>query len=154
MVPARAGTIWLCTGCKCVAVPPGISASGKGRGLGGSLPFDLLQLPTVFLWNNSQKDRSCSLKSIPAFLFFLKDTTLTLPWHGHGYDSPPALASPGTPRTPLPSNGEAGYRKEGRRGKKKSWQFHSNKRSLKSISTATQRLLANRILISMWLFFF
>lgn len=109
-----------------------------------SLPFELLPPFHQPPQNNSGKDRSQPLKSIPGIF---KDNP--------DISSARTLPERSAPSTRLQSNKAPAlscYCKEGK--KKKSWQFNSNKRSLKSISTATPRLLANRILISMLLFFF
>lgn len=80
----------------------------------------------------------------------------TQPWHFSSISIAKTLPAHAT--FPLPSlqsnKAPALSHASAKEEEKKSWQFNSNKRSLKSISTATLRLLANRILISMLLFFF
>ena len=142
-------------GVKACHSSPESQHQARGAGLGASARASLCPLnspssppPPVPPKQPPEKDRSQPLQSIPGILKHSPDISSAIPWLR-------LSQSPGTPHTSLPSNREPALRLlQRRKEKKKSWQFNSNKRSLKSISTATPRLLANRILISMWLFFF
>ena len=147
-----AWTIWLFSGWKGVSSPPKFQHQAKGLGLGASARELVSALwtsppfPPVLPQNNSGKDRSQPLKSIPGIFKDNPDISSAFPELGlfpRAVPPPPAFNQIRHPLLLLQ-----------RRKGKKSWQFNSNKRSLKSISTATPRLLANRILISMLLFFF
>lgn len=123
------------------------SQTGVSGWGGGPLPFKLL-LPTKSPPNNSLQDRSQPLRSMRVILKHNPDIASEFP--------KPRGCPRGAPRPHSPSikPGTGSLLLPQRRKEKKSWQFNPNKRSLKSISTATRRLLANRILISMLLFFF
>lgn len=149
-------------GVKACQSPPEFQHQPRGTGLGASAraspcPLNSSSSPRCphLLWfpppQTTPRERETGVSPCKASQAFLK----------HSTDISSAIPrlrlsqSLGTPPTSLPSNREPAPRLlQRRKGEKKSWQFNSNKRSLKSISTATLRLLANRILISMWLFFF